>query len=153
VETVLSWVDVDSSVSAALRVSGRGFGPVSSSRPGLATQPREHFTGQTGDPRGPSAIDAIDHMIQNLIASWQVVEADVVLMSANVSDHLNRQQELTGVQVGFLEADDAVMERYPRGLTRLTLDLPWHAALIEEGFDSRPNSSGAGTSIHPIEAK
>jgi hypothetical protein len=74
-------------------------------------------------------------------------------MGANVSNHPDRQQELAGFGVGFLEADDAVMQRYPRQLTRFTLDFPRHAAFIKEGFDSRPNCSCAGASIHPIEAK
>src|SRR5580692_3002539 len=74
-------------------------------------------------------------------------------MGANVSNHPDRQQELAGFGVGFLEADDAVMQRYSRQLTRFTLDFPRHTAFIKEGFDSRPNRSCAGASIHPIEAK
>ena len=74
-------------------------------------------------------------------------------MSANISDHLNRQQELTGFQVAFLEADDAVMQRYPRGLTRMTLDFFRNTTLIEKGFDSGSDRSRAGASIHPIKAK
>jgi hypothetical protein len=52
-----------------------------------------------------------------------------------------------------MEADNAVMQRYPRQLARFTLDFPRHAALIKEGFDSRANRSCAGASIHPVEAK
>jgi len=38
------------------------------SQPALASKSREHFVGETSDPRGPSAVDQIDHVIQDLIA-------------------------------------------------------------------------------------
>jgi hypothetical protein len=39
------------------------------SQPALAGKSREQFVGQTSDPRGPSAVDQIDDVIQDLIAS------------------------------------------------------------------------------------